>query len=80
MARSFCREIWAKSIKRWNVSCRASKSYLIEAMKEKGIDISRSAPRMVTPEMINGANLVVTIGCYLGEVCPKPVLAQMQKS
>jgi arsenate reductase (thioredoxin) len=51
---------------------------VIEAMKEKGIDIS-STPRMVTPEMINGASLIVTIGCRLDEVCPKPMLAQLQK-
>ena len=34
---------------------------------------------MLTPEMINRASLVITMGCSVEEVCPKPMLAQMQK-
>ena len=52
---------------------------VVEAMKEKGIDISKRVPTMLTTEMINNASLVVTMGCSVAEVCPKPMLAQMQK-
>ena len=34
---------------------------------------------MLTLEMINHASLVVTMGCSVAELCPKPMLAQMQK-
>ena len=52
---------------------------VVEAMREKGIDISRKIPKMLTPDMINRATLVVTMGCSVKEVCPRPMLAQMQK-
>ena len=48
-------------------------------MKEKGIDISSSTPKLLTTEMINKATLVVTMGCSVEEVCPRPMLAKMQK-
>jgi len=52
---------------------------VVDAMMEKGIDISKNTPKMLTPEMINRAKLVVTMGCSVADVCPKPMLAQMQK-
>ena len=52
---------------------------VVDVMKEKGIDLSKNIPKMLTLEMINHVSLVVTMGCSVAEVCPKPVLAQMQK-
>lgn len=52
---------------------------VVEAMREKGIDLSRKNPKMLTSDMINRATLVVTMGCSVEEVCPRPMLAQMQK-
>lgn len=52
---------------------------VVQAMKEKGIDISSNNPKMLTTNMIENASLVVTMGCSVEEVCPKPMLAQMQK-
>ncbi len=52
---------------------------VVDVMKEKGIDLSKNIPKMLTLEMINHASLVVTMGCSVAEMCPKPVLAQMQK-
>src|SRR5487761_129993 len=52
---------------------------VVQAMKEKGIDISKNMPKILTAEMINIASLVITMGCSVAEVCPKPMLAQMQK-
>jgi protein-tyrosine-phosphatase len=34
---------------------------------------------MLTNEMIAQASLVVTMGCSVEEVCPRPMLAKMQK-
>jgi len=52
---------------------------VVQAMKEKGIDVSSSTPKLLTNEMINKATLVVTMGCSVEEVCPRPMLAKMQK-
>jgi arsenate reductase (thioredoxin) len=52
---------------------------VVQVMKEKGIDLSSNKPKMLTTEMINRASLVVTMGCSVEEVCPRPMLAKMQK-
>jgi protein-tyrosine-phosphatase len=52
---------------------------VVEAMKEKGFDLSSNVPKMLTADMINAADLVVTMGCSVEQVCPKPIIAQMQK-
>jgi arsenate reductase (thioredoxin) len=41
---------------------------VVEAMKEAGIDLSKSIPARLTPERAKGAGLLVTMGC--GEECP----------
>jgi len=39
-----------------------------EAMREAGIDLAGSTPRLLTAELAAGARLLVTMGC--GESCP----------
>jgi len=51
----------------------------VQAMLERGIDISKNQPKTLTPQMIEGTSLVVTMGCSIEEACPKPIIAQMQK-
>jgi len=41
---------------------------VVEAMGEKGIDISNESPRMLTDEMGQSADVIVTMGC--GDACP----------
>jgi arsenate reductase len=41
---------------------------VVEAMKEKGIDLSKAKPQRLTPELARGAAFLVTMGC--GESCP----------
>jgi len=48
-------------------------------MIERAIDISNNNPKTLTPEMIERASLVITMGCSIEEACPKPIIAQMQK-
>lgn len=50
-----------------------------KAMKEKGIDISNSKPKMLTMEMIDEADLVITMGCSVEKVCPAPIARKMGK-
>jgi arsenate reductase (thioredoxin) len=40
----------------------------IEAMREVGVDISGRAPQVWTPEIVEEADVVVSMGC--GDVCP----------
>jgi arsenate reductase (thioredoxin) len=40
----------------------------IEAMRERGIDISREFPKPWTDEVIRAADVIVTMGC--GDACP----------
>ncbi|MCW4019196.1 MAG: arsenate reductase ArsC [Candidatus Bathyarchaeota archaeon] len=45
---------------------------VVEAMKETGIDISANKPKMVTQQMANEADLIVTMGCGAADICPGP--------
>ncbi len=41
---------------------------VVEAMREVGLDLSRRTPRLLDPELVGWADVVVTMGC--GEECP----------
>ena len=40
----------------------------VAAMKEKGIDIAGRIPKILTPESVQGSDVVITMGC--GDTCP----------
>jgi arsenate reductase len=41
---------------------------VIVAMREVGIDLSQARPQRLTPEMAQGVDLLITMGC--GDECP----------
>lgn len=45
---------------------------VVEAMKEKGIDISHSKPKLLTFRMAQDADLIVTMGWNDQGICPGP--------
>ena len=45
---------------------------VVEAMKEKGIDISTNEPKLLTFQMAQDADLIVTMGCNDQGICPGP--------
>jgi arsenate reductase (thioredoxin) len=45
---------------------------VIEAMKEKGIDISANKPKLLTFQMAQESDLIVTMGCNDQGICPGP--------
>jgi arsenate reductase len=45
---------------------------VVEVMKEKGIDISKNQPKLVTPKMVEEADLIITMGCGAADLCPGP--------
>jgi len=51
---------------------------VVQVMKERGIALS-GKPKMLTVDMIRETDLVVTMGCSVQEVCPKPMVEQMEK-
>ena len=42
-------------------------------MKEKGIDITHQKPDMLSMEMLNEADIVISMGCGVEESCPMPL-------
>jgi arsenate reductase len=52
---------------------------VVEAMAEKAFNFSLKKPKMLTIEMIDEADLVITMGCSIEKVCPRPMLDRMQK-
>jgi arsenate reductase len=47
-------------------------SVVVEAMKEKGIDISANKPKLLTFQIANDSDLIVTMGCNDQGICPGP--------
>lgn len=43
---------------------------VVEVMQEIGINISNNQPKALTPEMVDQADKVVTMGCGLEGMCP----------
>jgi arsenate reductase len=45
---------------------------VVEVMKEKGIDISMNRPKMLSFQMTQDTDLIVTMGCNDNGICPGP--------
>ena len=52
---------------------------VVEVLKEKGLYLSSSKPKMLTNQMVEDADYVVTMGCKVEDVCPKPLIVKMEK-
>jgi arsenate reductase len=52
---------------------------VVEAMAEKAFNFSLKKPKMLTIEMIDEVDLVITMGSSIEKVCPRPMLDRMQK-
>jgi arsenate reductase len=79
MAEAFAKRRGLKAASAGTIPASTVNPTVVQVMKEKGIDISTNAPRLLTNDMINDASLVVTMGCSVEEACPRPMLAKMQK-
>jgi len=45
---------------------------VVEAMREKGIDISMNKPKLLTFQMAQEADVIITMGCNEQGICPGP--------
>ena len=79
MAQAFAEKIGLKASSAGTVLSAHVNPVVVEAMKERGIDLSKRSPKALTANMISRARLVVTMGCSVEEACPKPMLAAMEK-
>jgi protein-tyrosine-phosphatase len=46
---------------------------VVKAMREKGIDLSKVRPKLLTQQMLDSADRVITMGCSVEELCPAGV-------
>ena len=79
MAEAFAKHRGMSAMSAGTVPATTVNPVVVEVMKERGIDLSSNHPKMLTVEMVNEADLVVTMGCSVEEVCPAPLIARMQK-
>lgn len=79
MAEAFAKKHGLSAQSAGTISSKRINPIVVQAMRERDIDISSNHPRTLTLEMIERASLVVTMGCSIEEACPKPIIAQMQK-
>lgn len=79
MAEAFAREHGLVASSAGTLPAPKVNPLVVQAMREKGIDLGLNHPKSLTPEMIEEASLVVTMGCSVDEACPRPMLAQMRK-
>ncbi len=47
---------------------------VVKVMAEKGIDISKQKPKPFDAKIAEQADIIVTMGCDLEEMCPAPLL------
>jgi len=79
MAEAFAKRRGLKAASAGTTPATTVNPTVVKAMKEKGIDVSSNTPKLLTTEMIGSAGLVITMGCSVEEVCPRPMLTKMQK-
>jgi arsenate reductase (thioredoxin) len=79
MAEAFARKRGLTAASAGTIPGQRVNPTVVDVMKKRGIDLSSARPKMLTAELINQASLVVTMGCSVEEVCPRPILAKMRK-
>ena len=79
MAEAFAKRKGLQATSAGTVPAESINPTVIEAMAEKALNLSFKKPKMLTVGMIDQADLVITMGCSVEEVCPRPILAKMQK-
>ena len=79
MAEAFARKHGLAAQSAGTMPAKQVNPVVVQAMKEKGIELYSNHLKVLTPRMIDEARLVVTMGCSVDELCPRPMLAQMQK-
>ena len=78
MAEAFARSYGLMATSAGTVPAEKVNPVVVEVMKERGLALP-GKPKMLNEQMIAEADVVVTMGCSVEEVCPKPMIQQMEK-
>lgn len=78
MAEGFARAYGSDASSAGTVPVENVNPVVVQVMTERGISIP-GKPKVLTEQMITEADLVVTMGCSVQEVCPAPLVREMQK-
>ncbi len=78
MAEAFARMYGVEASSAGTVPAGEVNPTVVKVMKERGIGLP-GKPKMLTWDMIREADLVVTMGCSVQEVCPAPLVQEMEK-
>jgi arsenate reductase len=78
MAEAFGRAYGLEASSAGTVPAEKLNPTVVQVMRERDIALP-GKPKMLTADMIREADLVVTMGCSVQEVCPKPMVEQMEK-
>ena len=78
MAEAFGRAYGLEATSAGTVPAENVNPVVVQVMKERGISLP-GRPKTLTEDMVREADLVVTMGCSVQEVCPKPMVEQMEK-
>ncbi|MGA3404279.1 MAG: arsenate reductase ArsC [Candidatus Bathyarchaeia archaeon] len=79
MAEAIARAYGVDASSAGTIPASAVNSTVVEAMKERGFNLASNKPKMLTNQMIEEADYVVTMGCRVEDVCPKPLIVKMEK-
>jgi len=79
IAEAFARRKGLQAVSAGTMPAESVNPAVVEAMAEKAFNFALKKPKMLTLEIIDHADVVITMGCSVEEVCPKPMLAKMQK-
>jgi len=79
MAEAFARQYGADAISAGTIPSEKVNPVVVEAMKERGMNLSDYKPKMLTDKMVEEVDYVVTMGCRAVDVCPKPLVVKMEK-
>ncbi len=78
MAEAFAKQLGVDAMSAGTLPAKEVNPTVVEVMREVGIDISGNKPKLLTMDMIKWADVVVTMGCSIEEVCPAPMLRAMK--
>ena len=78
IAEAFGRAYGLEAMSAGTVPAENVNPIVVQVMRERGISLL-GKPKMLTEDMIREADLVVTMGCSVQEVCPAPMVEQMEK-
>lgn len=73
MAEAFFNRYASTNVRAMSAGSQPSKQLnptVVAAMREVGIDISSQRPKLLTIDMLDSADIVITMGCGESNVCP----------